>query len=159
MIVLRGHVDHRSTNWSLHDDAASSSLTIPVGSASLTAIVSSDPPRPDDLTNAIGLFVDHLDDVTRELSAAPFADRIELHGPGLHTLAKVEVGGDVDLPFVLRRDAAEEVFRTLATESDAERVHNPGLPADECRSILGVTCAVVAVLRALDRTELVVVTH
>ena len=31
--------------------------------------------------------------------------------------------------FVLTRDAAEDVFRTLATEPLADRVHNPGLPA------------------------------
>ena len=29
--------------------------------------------------------------------------------------------------FVLTHDAAEDVFRTLATEPRADRIHNPGL--------------------------------
>ena len=36
--------------------------------------------------------------------------------------------------FELTRDAAEDVFRTLVTESFAERIHNPGLPEDRART-------------------------
>ena len=152
MIVLRGHIDQSSSRWSVDDMA----YTMPVGSGSLAALITADPPRPDELTNAIGLFVDHLDDVTREVPAAALADRVELFGPGLHTFACVEVGDAATLPFDLPREAAEEVFRTLATEADRERALNPGLPHAEHRSILGVSCAVVATMRALDISAVVV---
>lgn len=152
MIVLRCHLDHAACTWSLDGQ----SYTAPVGSATLTALLTTDPPHPADLTNSVGLLVDHLDDVTREVIGAEHADRVELHGPGLHTFANVEVGGSVELPYTVSRPAAEEVFRTLVIESDAERLLNPGLPADEQRSILGVACAVVAVLRGLDIGEIVV---
>ena len=50
------------------------------------------------------------------------------------TMAMVEIGlADYDRDrvhhFVLTRAAAEDVFRTLATERRADRVHNPGLAA------------------------------
>ena len=48
------------------------------------------------------------------------------------SIAAVELGRydrDAVHHFVLTRDAAEDVFRTLATERLADRVHNPGLPA------------------------------
>jgi len=69
-------------------------------------------------------------------------------GVGLGTIAAVEVGATAQHPFTLTRDAAEEVFRTLATESAADRARNPGLPLAEVHQVLGVSCAVVAVLRA-----------
>ena len=39
--------------------------------------------------------------------------------------------------FVLTRDAAEDVFRTLATESLADRIHNPGLEEARADVIVG----------------------
>jgi len=125
--------------------------TLPVGSATLAALLTTDPPAPEDLTNAIGLLADHLEDVIREVPAASLADEVLVCGPGVATLVAVEVGGAAELPFTLGRAAAEEVFRTLATESAADRRHNPGLPAAEVESVLGVCCAVVALLRRLDR--------
>lgn len=157
MSTLRGRIELHASTWSVLDDATTGTYTMPVGSATLAAIITSNPPRPDQLTNAIGTFVDHLDDVTRELPTAGVATRVELHGPGLHTFVSVEVGDTTALPHTLTRLAAEEVFRTLATETDDERTRNPGLPAHESRSILGVSCAIVAVLRALDRTDVTVV--
>lgn len=126
-------------------------FTVPVGAITLAEMVGGDPPDPADLTNAIGLLADHLDDVVRELPAAATAEEVEISGHGLATIAAVEVGGAARLPFVLGRRQAEEVFRTLATETRADRQHNPGLPAAEVHEVLGVCCAVVALLRRLDR--------
>ena len=125
------------------------SYTVHVGVDTLAAMISGDPPHPEDLINAIGLVMDHVEDVLREVPTAAGAERIECSGIGLATVAAVEVGGTATHPFVLTREAAEEVFRTLATESALDRARNPGLPAAEVHQVLGASCALVAVLRAL----------
>ena len=51
--------------------------------------------------------------------------------------------------FVLQRDAAEDVFRTLATEPRADRIHNPGLEEARADVIVGGCCALVAIMRHL----------
>lgn len=125
------------------------SYIVPVGVDTLATMIGGDPPYPEDLINAIGLMMDHVEDVLREVPTAAAAERIECTGIGLGTVAAVEVGGPTETPFALTREAAEEVFRTLATEATADRARNPGLPAEEVHQVLGVCCALVAVLRAL----------
>ena len=80
--------------------------TVPVGPHALADDITSDPPSPEELINAIGWVQDHLEDVTRELPMAEFADRVEASGVGVATLADVEVGGEAPLPFELAREAA-----------------------------------------------------
>lgn len=152
-VVLEVHLGPRTSIFTC--DGAS--WNVPVGSETLSGMIASDPPSPEELTNAIGLLVDHLDDVTREVPAADLADEVHLHGLGIAVLAAVEVGAPVSLPYVLGRRSAEELFRTLVTESAAERVHNPELPSDHVQTILGTACASVAILRGLDRPQLVLV--
>lgn len=126
---------------------------VPVGVATLGAMLTSDPPAPEELVNAIGWLSDHLEDVTRELPSAELVDHVHVAGPGIAALAAVEVGHEVPLPFLLERDAAEDVFRTLVTESAAVRALNPGLPAGEVQSVLGTACVVVALMRFLQRAD------
>lgn len=127
---------------------------VPVGVRSLAESITGDPPAPEDLTNAIGLVLDHLDDVERELPMAAFADELVVQGDGAVIVSDVEVGGLAPQPFVLDREAAEEVFRTLATETEADRAHNPGLPAAWVHDVLGACCALVAILRRLPPDEI-----
>ncbi|MFM8836651.1 MAG: hypothetical protein ACKOFM_07360, partial [Actinomycetota bacterium] len=80
------------------------------------------------------------------------------------TVGAVEVGQRVFNPDALHalrlgRDAVEDVFRTLATESLADRVHNPGLPRDRADLIVGGCCVLVALLRRLQISEIVVSQH
>lgn len=145
MSVLHIVLDHHTTQF-VGEDAT---YTVPVGSSSLASLIQHDPPLPEELTNAIGLFVDHLDDVCREVPSATFADCIECEGPGLQELVDTELGHPELLPCELDRDAVESLFRALATENAAERSHNPCLPAGEVHHILGICCALVAVLRTL----------
>ena len=58
--------------------------------------------------------------------------------------------------FRLTRAAIEDVFRTLATEPLADRVHNPGLEAARADVIVGGCCALVALVRRLGIDELLV---
>ena len=154
-VVLRIHLGEHASTYSVEGQL----YAVPVGADTLAAMVVGDPPLPEELTNAIGLLLDHLEDVTREVPAADLADSVEISGPGLDTIVAVEVGGHTPLPFTLSRAAAEDVFRTLVTESLADRVNNPGLPAEQAHRVLGVSCAVVAVLRGLRLDEVVVVSN
>jgi exopolyphosphatase/pppGpp-phosphohydrolase len=123
--------------------------TVPAGVLALADDIVSDPPSPEELINAIGWVQDHLEDVTRELPAAEFAERVEITGVGVAVVADVEVGGVATLPFALHRDVAEDVFRTLVTETAAARARNPGLPAAMVHPVLGTVSAIVAVMRFL----------
>jgi len=153
-ITLHIQLGERSSTFS----AEGVQHVVPVGVRTLAAMLTTDPPLPEDLTNAVCLLIDHIaDDVTREVPAADLADVVQISGPGVATVVAVEVGDAATLPFTLSRGAAEDVFRTMVTEPLSDRVRNPGLPAAEATSVLGVCCAVVAVLRALQLREVVVV--
>ena len=52
--------------------------------------------------------------------------------------------------------AAEDVFRTLATEPLADRLHNPGLEPARADVIVGGCCVLVAIFRRLGFEELIV---
>lgn len=151
------HVDLGEQHCEFRDVESGASYSVPVGTVSLAAMIAGDPPLPEELTNAIGLFMDHIEDVTREVPSAAFADCIEVCGPGLQALVDTEVGHQSPLPFEVSREATEEVFRTLATESARDRCLNPGLPQQEVHHILGVCCALVATLRGLKAVALSIV--
>jgi exopolyphosphatase / guanosine-5'-triphosphate,3'-diphosphate pyrophosphatase len=128
-----------------------STFAVPCGVRSLgERHIHSDPPLPEELTNAIGEMMDHLEDAKRELPRLVNAVTVVVQGPIPVAIAAVEVGGPVEGPrFALARDAAEDVFRTVATENHADRRRNPGLPADLVSVIVGGCCALVGVIRGL----------
>jgi exopolyphosphatase/guanosine-5'-triphosphate,3'-diphosphate pyrophosphatase len=133
------------------------SFTLPIGLAALSEHeLHTDPPRPEELTNAIGLVADHLDDVVRA-DPSVIGAATSLAGAELCSIVGVEVGGAPTLPFVLSRDAAEDVFRTVATEPLADRRHNPGLAAEHVHSVVPAACAVVAVMRRLQLLEVTII--
>jgi hypothetical protein len=138
---------------------------IPVGPRTLLdhELADPDPPAPAQLTNALGIVTDHLDDVLREVPAISSVRDVRVLGDEPWHLAQVERGGDLpDLPGLpdetvpLERAAAEEVFRTLATERRAERLHNPGLDPGRVDTILGTCCLVLAVMRRLRLDRILV---
>ncbi len=160
--VLVVDIGGGSTEFMVGDTDLAGVISIDVGAGRLTEReLHSDPPRPEELTNAIGLVWDHLDDVLRELPGAADAGTIVGLGGSVRVAASVELG----LPvydsaavhgFRFSRAAVEDTFRTLATERLADRLHNPGLPADRAEVIVGGCCVMVAVLRRLDAPGLVV---
>ncbi len=113
-------------------------------------------PDPVGLTNAIGLVGDHLADLALLHPDLVAADPFVIDGAPARTLAQVEVGGDLVAERLdLARDAAEELFRTLVTESATDRIHNPGLPADEVHTVVAAACTLVAAMRRLHLTTVV----
>ncbi|HYF44750.1 MAG TPA: exopolyphosphatase, partial [Acidimicrobiales bacterium] len=68
------------------------------------------------------------------------------------TAAAVEIGlptydRDRIHHFALTRAAAEDVFRTVATETRADRIHNPGLEEARADVIVGGCCVLVKLMR------------
>ncbi|MBM3800104.1 MAG: Ppx/GppA family phosphatase [Actinobacteria bacterium] len=123
-----------------------------------------DPPRPEELTNAIGDTYDLVDDVIREIPDVVRATHFVGTAGTIVTAAAVEMGQRVFDPaalhgFDLERAAVEDVFRTLATEPLADRVHNPGLPRDRADVIVGGLCVLVALMRRLDAPVITVSAH
>lgn len=131
-------------------------ISLDVGAVRITERhLRSDPPRPDELSNAIGDVADLVDDTVRNSPSLAAADRWVGIAGTILTAAAVEVGqsnSDADAlhGFELTRAAMEDVFRTLATEPLADRIHNPGLPRDRADVIVGGLCVLVALARRVD---------
>jgi hypothetical protein len=132
---------------------------IPVGPTTLLEheLVDPDPPAAAQLTNALGLVSDHLDDVIRADPEVAAARDVRVRGAEPWHLAQVERGTQLEAPTVpLERTAAEDVFRALATERRADRLHNPGLEPSRVDTILGTCCVVLAVMRRLQLERVLV---
>jgi len=140
-------------------------VSIPVGAVVITEKeFHRDPPRPEELTNAIGLVTDFLDDIVRDYPDLSSATRVIGVAGTIVTVAAVELGlktFDASLlhGMTLTRSAAEDVFRTLATEPLADRLHNPGLPPDRADIIVGGCCVLVAIMRKLRLDSITVSTR
>ena len=120
-----------------------------------------DPPAPEELSNAIAEAMSWFDDLVREVPAVNAARTVVGLAGTISTVASVEIGlaewdRDVIHHYRLSRDAIEEVFRTLATESLADRLHNPGLEPARADVIVGGCCALVAFVRRLGIEEVLV---
>jgi exopolyphosphatase/guanosine-5'-triphosphate,3'-diphosphate pyrophosphatase len=120
-----------------------------------------DPPRPEELTNAIGLVTDFMDDLIRDHPEVLNATRVVGVAGSIVTIAAVEIGlQEFDATALhgarMTRENVEEVFRTLATETLADRKFNPGLPADRADVIVGGCCVLVGVMRKLRVSEIMV---
>ena len=123
---------------------------IPWGAANLTDrwLRERDPPRPEELTNALGTFDDHLDDLIRLHPGIAAVRDWEFTGATVSSLASVEAGSTAaGGPHPYGRSDAEEVFRLLATEAERDRAENPGLPLEHVEFIVATSCIVQACMR------------
>lgn len=123
--------------------------------------LASDPPAPEELSNAIAEATELFDDVLRDVSAFNEARVLVGVAGTVSTVAAVEIGlaewnRDVIHHFHLTHAAAEDVFRTLATETAADRAHNPGLEPARVDVIVGGCCALVSLFRSLGADEMLV---
>jgi len=121
----------------------------------------SDPPAPEELSGAVSVVRDHLADVARLVPGARDAKTLVGLAGTVSAVASVEQGlpqydRDRIHHFRLTREAAEDVFRTLALEPAAQRRHNPGLEPERVDVIVGGAIILVGVLRYFDRDELLV---
>jgi len=133
--------------------------TLEVGPTTLAdgPLAGHDPPRPEQLTNALGEVSDRFEDVLLAHPDLALVDDVAFTGADAVALARLEAGvDDPALPARLARADLEEVFRTVATESADQRRHNPGLPGDHVATIVASCCIVVAVVRRLNLAEITV---
>jgi exopolyphosphatase / guanosine-5'-triphosphate,3'-diphosphate pyrophosphatase len=137
-------------------------MSVEVGCVRLTeAWLHSDPPSPEELSQAISVVQAYLDDVDRDLPAAGVARTLIGTAGTVTTVAAVEIGlaeydPEVLHHFRLSRAAAEDVFRTLATEPATDRRHNPGLEPARVDVIVGGAAVLVAVMRHWGFDEMIV---
>ena len=131
-------------------------VSVDIGCVRITEkFLHTDPPTAEELSQAISVVHSYLDDVTREVPSANDAARLVGLAGTVSTMAAVEQGlatydRDRIHHFVLTREAAEDVFRTLATERRAERVHNPGLEEARADVIVGGAVILVTIMRHFD---------
>lgn len=134
-----------------HELVAAKSLDI--GCVRLTEkYMGSDPPRPEELLACLSVTEAYLDDVAREMPDIFDARQLVGVAGTVTTAAAVEIGlaeydRDAIHHFRLTKDAAEDVYRTLATEPLADRIHNPGLAEARADVIVAGMCILVRVMR------------
>ena len=109
-------------------------------------------PAPEELANCLSIVDLFLDDVRRAVPGIEDAATFVGLAGTVSTAAAVEIGlatydRDRIHHFVLTKDAVEDVFRTLATEPLADRVHNPGLERERADVIVGGLCVLVSIMR------------
>ena len=154
-----------STEYTVGVIDAEMSASIPFGAVTGTAShTGSQRPKPEDLTNLIGAVADELEELGRNIPALSSPSRVVGIAGTIVTIAAVEIGlTDFDSAtlhgFELSRDAAEDVFRTLATETLEERILNPGLPRDRADIIVAGCCILVATMRRLHLDSIIVSTR
>lgn len=132
------------------------SWEIPLGPVNLCATsFSHDPPRPAELTNALGFIHDYFDDIIVAAPSVLATPSVTAVGEHAVALAHVEIGHtDLRPGYVLQRADADEVFRTLVAEARAERLHNPGLDREHVDTVIGVLCILLSIVRRLDLGEI-----
>ena len=137
-------------------------VSLDIGCVRITEkFIHSDPPAAEELSQAISVVHSYLEDVAREVPEVKDARTLVGLAGTVTTMAAVEIGlADYDRDrihhFVLTRAAAEDVFRTLATEKRSDRIHNPGLEEARADVIVGGAAILVAVMRHFDFDECLV---
>ncbi|MDQ6927878.1 MAG: Ppx/GppA family phosphatase [Actinomycetota bacterium] len=137
-------------------------LSVDIGCVRLTEkFLHHDPPAPEELSQIVSVARDYIEDVAREVPSSLEAEQLVGLAGTVSTVAAIELGvPEYDSErihhFVLTRAAVEDVFRTLATESRAQRLHNPGLEEARADVIVAGTAILVAVMRYFEMDECLV---
>jgi exopolyphosphatase/guanosine-5'-triphosphate,3'-diphosphate pyrophosphatase len=151
-----------STEFIVGTRAPEGLISVDTGSVRLTEqYVTSDPPEPEELSATLSVVRDYLADVEREVPAVRDAATLIGLAGTITTVAAIELGlaeydRDKIHHFRLTKAAAEDVFRTLATETIEERRHNPGLDPGRADVIVAGALELVTIMRTFGFDELVV---
>ena len=135
-------------------------MSLDVGCVRFTELfLQADPPTPTELSQAISVVHAHLDDLQRELPLVDRATRMIGVAGSITTVAAIELGRydrDAIHGMWLSKDAAEDVFRTVATERAVDRAFNPGLHPDRVGTIVAGAAILVTILRHFELDGLLV---
>lgn len=151
-----------STELVVGSTSAEAGKSLQIGCVRITEqFLHSDPPQPEELANAVGYVRDELEELRRELPSLD-GGRVMVGLAGtVSAVAAIEQGlaeydRDKIHHFTLTKAAAEDVFRTVATEKLSDRVHNPGLERERADVIVGGAIVLVAVMRVFGFRECLV---
>jgi exopolyphosphatase/guanosine-5'-triphosphate,3'-diphosphate pyrophosphatase len=142
-----------STEFAVGTEECEGAMSIDIGCVRLTEkFLDHDPPRADELSACLSVVQTYLDDVARDLPAAPAAQTFVGLAGTVSTVAAVELGlaqydRDAIHHLELSHEAVEDVFRTLATETRAQRLANPGMEEARADVIVGGCCILVKLMR------------
>ena len=148
-----------STEFVVGTTSVEGVLSLDMGCVRLTEkFLHHDPPQAAELSAALSVVDAHLDDLEREIPQVRSVNRFVGLAGTVTTVAAVEQGLPGYDPekihhFVLTRAAAEDVFRTLATETVEQRKTNPGMEAERADVIVGGCCVLVAIMRRFGFDE------
>jgi exopolyphosphatase / guanosine-5'-triphosphate,3'-diphosphate pyrophosphatase len=150
-----------STEFTVGAKTPDASISVDVGCVRITeAYLRSDPPTAEELSQAVSVVRDEVSEVARTLPGLDLVKTAVGLAGTITTVAAVEQGvsysRDAIHGFRLTREAAEDVFRTLALEPSEQRRHNPGLEAARVDTIVGGAIVLVSVMRGLELDELLV---
>lgn len=151
-----------STEFAFGVEQATSAMSLDIGCVRLTEkYIESDPPRPEELLACLSITEAHLDDVAREMPESTGAKTFVGLAGTVSSAAMVEIGlpeydRDQVHHFRLTKEAAEDVYRTLATENREDRSHNPGLEPGRVDTIVGGMSILVRVMRYFGIEEVLV---
>jgi exopolyphosphatase/guanosine-5'-triphosphate,3'-diphosphate pyrophosphatase len=128
-------------------------VSVDLGCVRLTEqFLSHDPPRAEELSEALSAVRDALEDVARDLPSAADAGRFVGLAGTVTTAAALEIGlatydRDRLHHFELSHDAVEDVFRSMAMGDRDERLGHPGLEPARADVIVGGLCVLVSIFR------------
>jgi exopolyphosphatase/guanosine-5'-triphosphate,3'-diphosphate pyrophosphatase len=151
-----------STEFVVGTTEPEAAMSVDVGCVRITeAWLHSDPPAPEELSQAVHVVREHVVDVMREIPEVKNAKTLIGLAGTVTTVAAIELGlAEYDRDRIhhlrLSREAVEDVFRTLATEAAAERRHNPGLEPERVDVIVGGAVVLASIMRAFEIEEMVV---
>ena len=151
-----------STEFVVGTTEVEGTLSCDIGCVRLTEQwIEHDPPLPEELVACLSIAEGHVDDVLRVVPAAAGARTLVGLAGTVSCVAAVEIGlatydRDRIHHFRLSREAVEGVFRTLATETRAERLENPGMEEDRADVIVGGVAILVKVMRQMGFDECLV---
>ena len=151
-----------STEFVVGTTEVEGTLSCDIGCVRLTEQwIEHDPPLPEELVACLSIAEGHVDDVLRVVPAVAGARTLVGLAGTVSCVAAVEIGlatydRDRIHHFRLSREAVEDVFRTLATETRAERLENPGMEEDRADVIVGGVAILVKVMRQMGFDECLV---
>jgi exopolyphosphatase/guanosine-5'-triphosphate,3'-diphosphate pyrophosphatase len=142
-----------STEFAFGTTGLDASISVDIGCVRVTEqYLHRDPPGADELSACLSVIQAYLDDVRRAIPGIDTTRTFAGLAGTVTTAAAVELGlpvydRDRIHHFRLTRAAVEDVFRTLATETLAERKENPGLEEARADVIVGGLCVLVQIMR------------
>lgn len=151
-----------STEFAFGSEEATAAMSLDIGCVRLSEkYIESDPPRPEELVACLSITEAHLDDVAREMPQSFEARTFVGLAGTVAAAAMVEIGlseydRDQVHHFRLTKEAAEDVYRTLATENREDRSYNPGLEPGRVDTIVAGMSILVRIMRYFGIEELLV---